>query len=403
MRVPAFAAALLALSALDATAQICTPFTDVAADDPFCTNIQWMFNRGITLGCTTTAYCPAGLVRRDQMAAFMNRFGNITFQQGGNAFGTTAVLGTTDNQSMQVRVANARVMAYQPHPNSPNVIGGHASNAGTDNAQGATIAGGGHSFEPNVVRGGFTTVGGGAGNVAGDGINSFATVAGGNGNMASNDYSTVGGGFQNVVTGRGGVVPGGFLNEATAAQTFAAGTRAKATTVGSFIWADARNFDFAPSVANFFGVRATGGVGLTVAVDSGTGAVTQFCNLLPGVAAWQCTSDRDAKENFAPVDTRLVLDRLAAMPMTTWNFRGADPAIRNLGPTAQDFNAAFGLGIDDKSIASGNLHGVALAAIQGLNAKLEATIADQAREIAAQREAIDELRRAVAALRPATR
>lgn len=39
---------------------------------------------------------------------------------------------------------------------------------------------------------------------------------------------------------------------------------------------------------------------------------------------------------------------------------------------AQDFHAAFGLGIDDRHIATVDGDGVALAAIQGLNQKLEA-------------------------------
>ncbi len=94
--------ALLSFSA-PAHAQICTPFTDVSAQDPFCSNIQWMFNRGVTLGCTTTAYCPTQFVRRDQMAAFMNRLGNVVFAQGGSAFGATAVLGTTDDQPLDIR------------------------------------------------------------------------------------------------------------------------------------------------------------------------------------------------------------------------------------------------------------------------------------------------------------
>jgi hypothetical protein len=38
---------------------------------------------------------------------------------------------------------------------------------------------------------------------------------------------------------------------------------------------------------------------------------------------------------------------------------------------AQDFHAAFGLGADDKHIATVDADGVALAAIQGLNVKLE--------------------------------
>jgi len=192
---------------------------------------------------------------------------------------------------------------------------------------------------------------------------------------------------------------------AGAAWATAAGRRAKATTVGSFIWADSQNFDFQPSVNNFFGARATGGVGFTVAINPANGAVTQYCNLLPGVASWQCTSDRNAKENFAAVDSRKVLEQLVAMPLSTWNFKGADPRIRLLGPTAQDFHAAFGLGNDDKTIVGTNLHGVALAAVQGLHeivqaneAQMRVLLADkddqiraQGRELATLRERLAEL------------
>jgi len=134
-------------------------------------------------------------------------------------------------------------------------------------------------------------------------------------------------------------------------------------------------------------VRATGGVGLTVAINAG-GGVSQFCNLLPGVVSWQCTSDRNAKENFVAVDGQDILKRLVAMPLSTWNFKGADPKMRLLGPTAQDFHAAFGLGDDDKTIVSTNLHGVALAAIQGLHQELQAA----RREFEALKREVAELR-----------
>ncbi|HVF64718.1 MAG TPA: hypothetical protein VNE58_12060, partial [Casimicrobiaceae bacterium] len=61
-----------------ASADTCTgapAFTDVAASDFFCTNTEWMKNRGVTLGCGGTNYCPANLVTRGEMAAFMNRLG----------------------------------------------------------------------------------------------------------------------------------------------------------------------------------------------------------------------------------------------------------------------------------------------------------------------------------------
>jgi cell division protein FtsB len=59
---------------------------------------------------------------------------------------------------------------------------------------------------------------------------------------------------------------------------------------------------------------------------------------------------------------------------------------------AQDFHAAFGLGADDKHIATVGADGVALAAIQGLNRKLEDTIQ-------AQEARIDQLTSAVAELK----
>ena len=106
-------------------------------------------------------------------------------------------------------------------------------------------------------------------------------------------------------------------------------------------------------------------------------------------------SDVAAKEGFAPVAAGEVLDRVVALPIASWSYR-ASPGARHIGPTAQDFRAAFGLGSDDKSIATVDADGVALAAIQGLNAKLETQLAERDAEIAAQRAEIDRLRTGVA-------
>lgn len=53
----------------------CAGFSDVASDASFCQATIWLRNRGITTGCTTTQYCPDGLLTRAQMALFMNRLG----------------------------------------------------------------------------------------------------------------------------------------------------------------------------------------------------------------------------------------------------------------------------------------------------------------------------------------
>ena len=380
----------------------CDGFTDVDDTSPFCTNVAWMKSRNITLGCTSSLYCPNEPVTRLQMAAFMYRLGfQNAFLQGGNSFGATAVLGTEDDHPLELHVNGVRAMRYELNGSTPSVIGGNPANSALGSA--ATVGGGGSGGngcrEPST--GTFTrscanrsdtagTVAGGFANQAGH----ASFVGGGSSNSASigdGTHTVIGGGSGNTAGGLGGTVPGGYSNVASGDFSFAAGHRAKATTDGTFMWADSRDFDFVPSVGNFFGARATGGVGFTVAIDPTTGAVTQFCNYLPGFSGWSCTSDRDAKENFVAANGGEILARLVAMPLYSWNYKGADVALRMLGPTAQDFHAAFGLGTADKTIASGNLDGVALAAIQGLYAKLEANLAERDAEIA-------ELRRALATL-----
>ncbi|HEY7061763.1 MAG TPA: tail fiber domain-containing protein [Chloroflexota bacterium] len=77
-------------------------------------------------------------------------------------------------------------------------------------------------------------------------------------------------------------------------------------------------------------------------------------------------SDRNKKSHFAKVNPREVLARVVSLPIETWNYLGQGPAIRHIGPMAQDFHAAFGVGEDDTRISYVDANGVALAAIQGL-------------------------------------
>jgi hypothetical protein len=81
-------------------------------------------------------------------------------------------------------------------------------------------------------------------------------------------------------------------------------------------------------------------------------------------------SDRNAKERFEPVDGKEMLEKVTSLPITRWSYK-TDPASRHLGPMAQDFYAAFGVGTDEKHIATVDEEGVALAAIQGLARKVE--------------------------------
>ena len=78
------------------------------------------------------------------------------------------------------------------------------------------------------------------------------------------------------------------------------------------------------------------------------------------------SSDRNLKANFTAVNPRLILDKLVAIPVQTWNYKSDSETVRHIGVMAQDFRSAFNLGIDDKHISTVDADGVALAAIQGL-------------------------------------
>jgi endosialidase-like protein len=107
----------------------------------------------------------------------------------------------------------------------------------------------------------------------------------------------------------------------------------------------------------------------------------------------QLKSDRNAKEHFEAIDSQAVLAAVARLPVERWSYKGE--TVRHLGPMAQDFAAAFGLGADDRHIFTLDAAGVALAAVQGLHAFAQA---QQARLEALERE-LTTLRGETASLR----
>ncbi len=134
---------------------------------------------------------------------------------------------------------------------------------------------------------------------------------------------------------------------------------------------------------NEFNVRAKGGVRSYTSADLSTG-----CTLPPGSGTWACTSDRNSKEHFEPVDGDLVLTKLRAMPIDRWSYK-SERGVTHIGPTAQDFYAAFALGVDDKTVGHLDLAGIALRAIQALGARTDELM----RENAELRKRVDALER----------
>ncbi len=257
------------------------------------------------------------------------------------------------------------------------VGGGISNTVGGDMA----VIGGG---EENLASGPHAFVGGGYQNIAdqgsavGGGTNNMAGskgfVGAGGGNVADGGHASIGGGENNAARGYAATIPGGGFNVAAGDYSFAAGSQAKANHNGAFVWGDSMDADIHSSGENQFIVRANGGVwvgratsnftptiGANVFISTSTGAY------LSNGGAWTNSSDRNAKENLVPADGRAVLARLAAVPIATWNYKAQNVSVQHIGPVAQDFYAAFGVGEDNTHISTVDADGVALAAIQGLN------------------------------------
>jgi hypothetical protein len=109
--------------------------------------------------------------------------------------------------------------------------------------------------------------------------------------------------------------------------------------------------------------------GSTTLTSSSAGNVG--VTLPAGGGSWNNLSDRNMKANFAAVDKRAILRGVLGLPISTWNYKSQDAAVRHIGPMAQDFFAAFKLGEGDKTITTIDPDGVALAAIQGLHEELK--------------------------------
>jgi hypothetical protein len=281
----------------------------------------------------------------------------------------------------------------------------------------------------------YSVIGGGEGNQissefeleGGPGAGDHSVIGGGYSNTVAGGQSVISGGASNSIYGNWGAIPGGQNNQVSGYWSLAAGQRAIANGNGTFVWADSQPADFQSTANDQFCIRAQGGIQLSTNTSLFCGTQTrQMLNLWGtqyGIGVQNLTtyfrcdnsgsilngfswfkggvhndavnnpgggtelmrltqlgltvngtfvsaSDRNAKEHFEPVDSREVLEKVVALPVSEWNYK-ADPTSRHLGPMAQDFYAAFGVGPDDKHITTVDEGGVALAAIQGLNQKLQ--------------------------------
>jgi hypothetical protein len=313
------------------------------------------------------------------------------------------------------------------------IVGGRDNQIGTNTVI-SLVVGGGENRIANNVDGGLM-VGGFRNDILGSTNSARREIApvliGGSDNeiglssswaiILGGDYNRVGANCANAV------ILGGTNNVIAdnSSHSLAAGRRSRVNHPGAFVFADSQNANFASAGTNTFNIRAEGGIhaspdtslffgsssrqminlwgsGYGIGVQSfthyfrtdasgsfswyrggnhsdsantpGTGGTEMMRLNSSGLrvnGTFVSASDRNVKENFRAVDARDVLDKVAALPISRWNYK-ADPDSPHLGPMAQDFHAAFGVGPDEKHIATVDADGVALAAIQGLNLKVEA-------------------------------
>lgn len=197
----------------------------------------------------------------------------------------------------------------------------------------------------------------------------------------------------------------GENNVASGAASVAMGYHAHTNArQGSFVFADRSSVDtIRAGVNHSANWRVSGGFRIFTASNLSTGVTlqsgasvsnwgqsnavisTSTGALLTTGGVWQNASDVNRKHRFEQISNEEILDKLRKLPVTRWSYKTEAENIRHIGPMAQDFYAAFGLGSDNRGIGTVDADGVALAGIKALEertrnlaAELESLKADNA-------------------------
>lgn len=241
-------------------------------------------------------------------------------------------------------------------------------------------------------------------------------VAIGSGAQATNDDalamgpSSIAGGLASIVLGPS-IANGSFgvaiglQNSASGNFSVAIGKNARtANRQGSVVLGDGcagfSSDSIYPTANNQFVARGCGGIKFYTTQNLSSGV-----EIAAGGGSWSSISDRNRKNNFLTIEGEDLLDRLRLVPVTSWNYLTQDESIRHMGPMAQDFYAAFGLGESDLLINTVDIDGVNMAAAQALLTRtdeLREEVASLREENAELRARLERLERALAGGDPAT-
>jgi hypothetical protein len=317
---------------------------------------------------------------------FSNRVGNDNAIPGDAAFATVTG-GRTNTAGGQYSFVGGGLDNFATGYIS-SVVGGELNKA----LDSYSFVGGG---ERNRASGLRSSVGGGISNTA---SGTGSVVSGGESNTAAGPQSSVLGGAGNTASGRSSIVLGGENSVASGPTSLAAGVKANAPLPGCFVWGDSLDAIVDCSAADQFVARARGGFQF---FTGGTAGSYTGLKLYAGDGGWTTFSDINSKTDIKQVTPRKVLESLVKIPILTWRYKAQPGKVTHMGPSAQAFRGAFGLGATPLGISTVDADGVAFAAIQGLNEKLMDSIKSRDALLSAQSDRIVRLEKALADLQTA--
>jgi Chaperone of endosialidase/Head domain of trimeric autotransporter adhesin len=194
------------------------------------------------------------------------------------------------------------------------------------------------------------------------------SIALGRANNAS-DTASLALGYTSIASGKYAITFG-YHTKASGPYSLAMGYYANTNgKSGSFVYADYQYnnpTELLSTADNQFMVRASGGYYLYT-----NAALTAGVTLAAGGGSWSSVSDKRKKEHFKKENASEILKKVAALDVTSWNYKSQISSIRHIGPMAQDFYAAFGFGESDTTLTTVDVDGINLISIQALAQKAD--------------------------------
>ena len=149
------------------------------------------------------------------------------------------------------------------------------------------------------------------------------------------------------------------------------GSYASSNGRAAFVYGDNSTTSIVTSTVNYqFVVRASGGYIFYTDPD-----LTMGVEILPGAGSWSMISDRNKKENITALGYDMVSSKITLLNLYSWRYIG--DSVVHLGPMAQDFNGAFGVGELPNYINMIDSDGVIFWGIKSLDENLKAEMAEE--------------------------